>query len=313
MADPEVDTAEAVERCFRHPKEETRVHCTRCGRPICPACMHPAPVGHHCPVCVAEARREARLPVGRRARGAALRLRRPGALTAVLIAANLTAFAAEVVLSRGAALGLGRGSPLGALIDMGGMSPLLVAGGEWWRLITAMFLHVNLIHVGFNCLVLYQLGNAVEGTFGPLRMVAIYFVGGFLASTASYLLSEPRIVAVGASGAVFAIAGAWLAYNWRRRDLRWSAMNVQSIWIFLGLNLAMGFVFPNIDHFAHIGGFVAGIAAGAVAEGFGPPSVRPVVRWAGFAALILVGIALAAFRTGQLCTVELSGLPFSIC
>jgi membrane associated rhomboid family serine protease len=301
MTDPDVEAPEAVEHCYRHPKEETRVHCTRCGRPICPECMHPAAVGHHCPTCMAEARRDARVPVAQRARGTATRLARPGGLTTLLLAANLTVFVAEIVLSRGAALGLGGGgNVVPTLVDMGGNVPIYVAQGQWWRLLSAMFLHVSLIHVGLNCAVLYQLGNAVEATLGRWRMLTIYLVGGFLASAASYQFSEPNGVGVGASGAVFALAGAWLAYHWRRRDMAWSRSNVQSIWVFLGINVLFGFVVHNIDQFAHAGGFVAGILAGVVAEGFGPPSMRPVTRVLGFVALIALGVAWVAFRTHEL-------------
>jgi membrane associated rhomboid family serine protease len=300
MADPEVDTTvEELERCYRHPNEVTRVHCTRCGNPICPACMHPAPVGHHCPTCVANARRDARVPVARRAKGAAMALGRPGAITSVLLAANLTVFVAEIIASRGALLGLTRGGTA-TLVEMGGAVPLAIAGGERWRLLTAMFLHASLIHIAFNSLVLYQLGNVVERTFGRLRMIAIYLVGGFLASVASYIFSPVIGVSVGASGAVFALAGAWLAYNWRRRDLAFSAMNVRSIWLFLAINLVIGFSIPGIDNSAHIGGFVAGVLAGTVAEGFGPRRTRALVGAAGLLALVAIGVALVQWRTDQI-------------
>lgn len=302
MADPEVDTTvdEELERCYRHPNEVTRVHCTRCGNPICPACMHPAPVGHHCPTCVANARRDARVPVARRARGAAMALGRPGAITSILLAANLTVFVAEIIASRGALLGLSRGGSLQTLYDMGGAHPLSIAAGERWRLLSAMFLHASLIHIAFNSLVLYQLGNVVERTFGRVRMIAIYLVGGFLASVASYIFSPPNVVSVGASGAVFALAGAWLAFNWRRRDLAFSAMNVRSIGLFLVINLIIGFSIPGIDNSAHIGGFIAGVLAGAVTEGFGPRRTRLLVGAAGLVTLVAIGLALVQWRTDQL-------------
>jgi membrane associated rhomboid family serine protease len=298
MADPEVETpVEEIERCYRHPSEATRVHCTRCGNPICPACMHPAPVGHHCPACVANARRDARVPVARRARGAAMALGRPGAITSVLLAANLTVFVLEIVVSRGGVLGR---SGTATLYQMGGAHPLSIAAGERWRLLTAMFLHASLLHIAFNSLVLYQLGNVVERTFGRLRMIAIYFVGGFLASVTSFLFSAPNVVSVGASGAVFALAGAWLVYNWRRRDLAFSAMNVRSIWLFLGLNLVIGLSLPGIDNSAHIGGFVAGLLAGAVVEGFGPRRTRLQVAVAGLVGLVAIGVVLVQWRTDRI-------------
>src|SRR5688572_6766733 len=105
-----------VEACYRHPDEPTRVHCTRCGRPICPECMTPAPVGHHCPACVAEGRRDA--PRVRRP------LPRPRSATTAILAVNVVVFALDAVL---------RASGAGSLIASGAMVPALVAQGEWWR------------------------------------------------------------------------------------------------------------------------------------------------------------------------------------
>ncbi len=299
MADTEIEAPEEIEHCYRHPKEETRVHCTRCGRPICPQCMNPAPVGHHCPTCVAEARRDARQPLAKRARGAAYRLSRPGAITSVLIAMNITMFVAELVQGAGGALG--RGPAVITLLDLGAMSPVQIAlAGEWWRFVTAMFLHAGLWHVAVNCYSLFLLGNLIETSMGRIRFIAIYFVSGFLGSVASYWFSEPTIVGVGASGAVFGLLGAFVAYNWRRRELAMAAQNLRWVWTILVLNLVFAFIVPNIDHFAHMGGFVGGIAGGVAAEGFGRRGTRNAVSAAGFAVLIGIGMVAAMVRTDQI-------------
>src|SRR5688572_2648397 len=124
------------EYCFRHPKEETRIHCSRCDRPICPDCMTPAPVGHHCPSCVGEGRRTVRRPM------APIRRLKRLSLTTALLGVILAVFVVE--LARG---GL---TDLGVLVDMGAMVPQLVEDGQYWRLFTAIFLHAGAFHLLFN-------------------------------------------------------------------------------------------------------------------------------------------------------------------
>ncbi|MGH2766725.1 MAG: rhomboid family intramembrane serine protease, partial [Actinomycetota bacterium] len=138
-----------TETCYRHPDRETRVHCTRCGRPICPDCMTPAPVGHHCPTCVAEARRGVR--------AVRPRMPRPRSATTAILAINVAVFGLDLVLRVAAG---------GGLFEPGAMVPALVARGEWWRLLTAMFLHVGVLHVALNSFGLYIFGSLVEGSLG---------------------------------------------------------------------------------------------------------------------------------------------------
>ena len=271
------------ETCYRHPNVETRVHCTRCGRAICPACMTPAPVGHHCHECVAEARRSARRP---------LRLRGPRSATAVLIGINVAVFVIEIVLG-----GL---RDLGVLVRMGAMVPLLVAQGEFWRLFTAMFLHAGPLHLAFNTFALYLFGNLVEGSLGTARFVAVYLLSGVFAGTASFALNPPGAVGVGASGAVFGILGAWLTYNLRRRSLSLAQANIRGALILIGFNLLLGFTVRGVDNVAHIGGLVAGMVAGIAVEGFGPRTLRPAIRVLGLVALLGVTVGIAMWRAGQL-------------
>lgn len=274
-AEPEV--------CYRHPGEETRVHCTRCGRPICPECMTPAPVGHHCPTCVAEGRRGQR-----RIRGA---LPRPRSVTTVILVINVVVFVAELALG---------GASGEVLVRLGAMVPFLVATGEYWRLITAMFLHVGVIHLLLNSYGLYLFGNLVEGVFGSARFVAIYLVTGFCASAASFAFGGPNRVAAGASGAIFGLLGAWLAYNWRRRELFLAQANLRGVLILIAINLVLGFSVPGIDNTAHIGGLIAGVFAGLAAEGLGARGVRTATRLAGLMLLLLAGVALTGWRVATL-------------
>ena len=273
----------SAETCYRHPDRVTRVHCTRCGRPICPDCMTQAPVGHHCPTCVAEGRRGVR-----RVRP---RMPRPRSATTAILVINVAAFALDLLL--GATGGEG-------LLERGAMVPFLVARGEWWRLITAMFLHVGVLHLALNSFGLYIFGNLVEQTLGTARMVTLYLVTGFCASAASFAFGPPGVAAVGASGAVFGMLGVWLAYNLRRRSLSMARANVQGALLLIGINLVFGLSVPGIDNIAHVGGLVAGVAAGLGIEGFGDRRTRALSAAVSVAALVAGATVLVAWRASSL-------------
>jgi membrane associated rhomboid family serine protease len=273
----------APEFCYRHPDRPTRVRCTRCGRPICPDCMTPAPVGHHCPSCVAEARRSA--PRLRRA------FPRPRSATTAILAINVAVFGLDFVL---------RATGRGSLLAWGAMVPGAVAQGEWYRLVTAMFLHIGIFHLAVNAFSLYVFGTMVEETLGTARFVAVYLITGFAASVASFAIGDPRRAAAGASGAIFGLIGVWLAYNLRRRSLTMARANVQWALMLIVLNLAIGFIIPGIDNIAHLGGLVAGVAAGFLIEGVGRRAVRRATQVAGMALLLVGAAALAAWRAAAL-------------
>jgi membrane associated rhomboid family serine protease len=296
------------ENCYRHPSVATGVHCTRCGRPICPDCMHPAAVGYQCPECL----REARQTAPRRRIRVRFFLGRPGSITTLLLITNLAMFAVEVAISHGA--GLFNGPSEQQLFDLGAMFPPAIAGSghivggnlivghftpQYWRLFSAMFLHANLIHIAFNMYALYLFGYLIEGAFGKARFVAIYFITGFLASVTSYMFSDPTAIGVGASGAIFGLLGAWVAYNYRRRGSAMASAQLRWALFLIGINLFLGFSIASIDNFAHIGGLISGAAAGWLAEGFGPQARRTAVTVGGLALMVLVGIVLTMARTSS--------------
>lgn len=297
-----------VDRCYRHPDVETGVHCTRCGKPICTDCMVPAPVGHQCPDCVAEARREFRRGPGRRI--AVAEARSFSATKALLIAIGAM-YAVEVVVGGAGSVLSGPGSR--RLIDLGGQvalapspeGPIGVAAGQYWRLFTAMFLHAGLLHVGLNAWVLYVVGSVLERDLGRARFLGVYLVSGLFASAASYALALPHlatfpggdvavtpVVSVGASGAIFGLFGAFVAFNWRRRHLALANARLRQILPWILLNLVLSFSFPFIDWRAHVGGLVAGLAAGFAAEGVGDD--RRTRAWTGALGIGLVLVAAAA-------------------
>jgi membrane associated rhomboid family serine protease len=294
--EPERSSGITLETCYRHPKETTGVHCTRCGRPICTDCMRPAAVGYQCPECVAEGRRSVKGPRIR----ARFVLGRPGMVTTTLLVTNIAFFIVEVVAA-GGKVNLWDGFPGQTLVNLGAMLPsAIVFQHQYWRLITATFLHASLLHILFNMYALYLFGYLVESAFGKAKFIAIYFVSGFLASVASFLFINVNAPGVGASGAIFGLLGAWVAYNYRRRGTRLASMYLQNALFLIVLNLILGFSIPNIDNSAHIGGLIAGMACGAIAEGWGARETRRLVSVAGFAALVLLGVILVVYRTSTL-------------
>jgi len=293
--------APTVEVCYRHPSEQTRVHCTRCERPICPDCMIPAPVGYQCPECVDRARREFRRGPGRPLRGGV-------SATKALLVAIIGMFLVEVVI--GGPRVLFQGPTERELFDLGALQPLAIASGQYWRLFSAMFLHFNLLHIGFNAYALYLFGSMIESNLGTTRFLLIYFVTGFLASAASYGFGPVGSIAVGASGAIFGIFGAFIAYNYRRRHLAINAANLRWAATLLVLNAFLALGFGAIDWRAHLGGLVAGVAAGFAAEGWGAASQRRAILVGGFAALIAVGVALVVWRTNEIRSLPIFGQLF---
>ena len=282
--------APTIEVCYRHPGVQTRVHCTRCDRPICPDCMIPAPVGHQCPECVEQARRDFRSGPGRALRGGV------SATNALLVAIAIP-FVIEVILGGPQAL---FNPSAEILFDMGAMQPIAVADGQFWRLFTAMFLHAGLLHVALNAYFFWLFGRMVEASFGRTWMVLIYVVAGFLASVASYAFGPVTTLAVGASGAISGVFGAFIAYNYRRREHAMNAANLRLALTVIVLNAVIAIGYSSIDWRAHVGGLVAGFALGYLADSSGPARQRAVVRFAGVATLVVIGIALVLWRTAEI-------------
>ena len=286
--------APTIEVCYRHPEVPTRVHCTRCERPICPDCMIPAPVGFQCPECVAEARREFRQGPGRPLRGGV-------SVTKALLVAIAIPFVIEIVVGGPQALF----NPSAKLLfDLGAMQPIAVAGGQFWRLFTAMFLHAGVLHVALNAYFFWLFGRVVESVYGKTWMLLIYLVAGFLASVASYAFGPVTTLAVGASGAISGVFGAFIAYNYRRRHLTANAANLRMALTVIVLNAVIAFAYRSIDWRAHVGGLIAGFALGYLADDAVPARQRTVARFAGVATLVALAIALVVWRT-----VEIRALP----
>ena len=150
-----------------------------------------------------------------------------------------------------------------------------IAAGDYWRLLTATFLHSGIAHLGLNCLGLFIFGQQIEQLYGRGRFLLIYVVSGLTGSVTSYLLNlslTPNSIGVGASGAIFGLLGALVAFFIYHRD-RLGSMGRQSLiglLVLAAINLFFGFAISGVDNYAHIGGFAAGVLLGV--------SLSPVYR-----------------------------------
>jgi membrane associated rhomboid family serine protease len=205
-----------------------------------------APVGIRCPEHAGKAARRPRgpRPVVRAQRQMSSTL---APVTRALIGINVAIYLITVVQ------GAGIDSPGGKLFEKMALFGPLVKHGDWWRLITAAFLHASIIHLGFNMLALWFIGAPVESYLGRARFIGLYFVAG-LAGSAGALLQSPYGITVGASGAIFGILGAMLILEWQMTGkLAGNAMT----WILI--NLVFSFTVSGISWGGHVGGLIGGI------------------------------------------------------
>jgi membrane associated rhomboid family serine protease len=255
--------------CPRHPDRVAYVRCQRCGRPACPECQRPAPVGVHCVDCVAEAARTSR--EGRTAFGGRVRGGRP-VVTLTIIALCAVSYVLQLAVP--------------GWTSRWAFSP--VAGAyEPWRFLTAAFLHSpgQVFHILFNMIALWMVGPYLESTLGRARFATLYLVSALGGSVGAVLLAPATgtwlTAMVGASGAVFGMFGAVLVV------LRRTGRDAGPIIGILVLNGVLGFVLPGIAWQAHLGGLVVGALLGA-AYAYAPRDRRALVGWAAPVALVVV-------------------------
>jgi membrane associated rhomboid family serine protease len=265
-------------RCYRHPDRETYVSCSECGRPICEECMNFAPVGIRCPdhASVGAPKRSATRTI-RTARARTTSTQAPA--TIALVAINVFVYLVTVYQ------GAGINQPGGSLFLDWALQGAAVANGDWYRLVTAMFLHASLIHLLFNMLALWWLGSIVEQAIGTPRFVLLYVVSGLAGSTGALLLSDPFAVTVGASGAIYGTMGALLILEYMQTgSLAGQAMTL------IVINLALTFAISNISIGGHLGGLAGGIAVTFVFA----QTLRARNAPLGLALVVLIGLASVA-------------------
>ena len=262
--------------CYRHPDRETGLACSECGRPICTECMTVAPVGLRCPDHSGKPQGVARVRSSvRRASYAGT-----GALvTKALIALNVAVYLAE--LGQGGDVN-GFGS---SIFNHGYLRAQEVASGDWWRLLTAAFLHYGPFHLGLNMLALWWFGAPLEEALGRGRYLLLYLVSG-LAGSAGALLLSPNVATVGASGAIFGILGAALVLERQGTPVFGGALTL------IVINLVFTFSVGNISVGGHLGGLAGGILGTLALSRFGRGhAVYGRVGLLGVAGLVLIGAA----------------------
>jgi membrane associated rhomboid family serine protease len=181
-----------------------------------------------------------------------------------------------------------------AVVRSYAMQPLAIGiGGEWYRLLTSMFLHGSILHILFNMYVLVVLGPTLERILGHGRFLLLFILSGLGGSIASYWLSAPNTFSVGASGAIFGLMGALLVAGRRLR------FDVTMVLILIGINLAIGFIFSGIDWRAHLGGLLTGAALAAVMV-LPDGKSRRSVEVGGIIGVVVVLLVVLAVRTAQI-------------
>lgn len=302
MTEPQPSAVTGVPTCYRHPDREAHIRCQRCDRVICPDCMRPAAVGFQCPECVKEGAKTTRS--GRTAYGG-LRPTDASLTSMVLIAINVAVWIAIIATG-------GSGSELldylvlrpeafcqvgpsgfdvtqAACEANGGTWIPGVADGAYYQLVTSMFTHVQLFHIGFNMFALYALGPQLELVVGRARFIALYLLSGLAGSALVYWGDRG---AFGASGAIFGLMGALLIVALKVHG------DVRGILTWIGINFVITFVFiSSISWEGHLGGFVGGTAVGAVLIYAPRGPHRTAIQVAGMTAIGLVIAAAIVVRT----------------
>ncbi|MEA4884796.1 MAG: rhomboid family intramembrane serine protease [Clostridia bacterium] len=216
-----------------------------------------------------------------------LRIQRTAPATYVILGINLAVFIMLEVSG-------GSRNPW-VLVNMGAKYAPAIRAGEWWRLITSIFLHSGLFHLAANSYSLYNLGSVTERLFGTPRFIIAYLAAGLWGSIFSTIFADPRMIGVGASGAIFGLAGC-LFYFGLRYPRQFRAIAGARFIVLVILNLGIGFATAVIDNYAHIGGLLGGFAAAYLLGLRGEPSTRSrVVLRALLAIATLLGAAIAAW------------------
>jgi membrane associated rhomboid family serine protease len=269
--------------CYRHPGRPTRISCSECGKSICPECTHDAAVGQKCPECAAPQHRT-RVIAARDTWRVGLATT---PVTVLLIAANIAIYL------------LGRGSVDAERWLVENLALIkLIAADEWWRTITAAFLHGSLFHVGVNMYILYLLGPQMERQTGSVTFAALYLAAAAAGGAVS-VLTGPAItggipvISIGASGAIFGLVGAWFSASYRHRHTPAGRAMFNQMLLWVGISALFPFMIGNIDWRAHLGGLIAGVV---IHQGWTrlAPTRPDAARMRTLIAVAVLGLALAA-------------------
>jgi membrane associated rhomboid family serine protease len=265
--------------CYRHTSRETGVSCSSCGRPICPDCMTPTPVGMRCPEC---ARERTKVKTVRSGSSAPV-------VTQALIVINVLIFVAET--ATGAPLGGGGG---GTVFNHGLLAgPLITEAHQYQRLLFSGFLHDGLLHILFNMVFLYFMGMILEPAIGSINFAFVYIASLFAGSFGA-LLFQPGAATIGASGACFGVLGALMVVSRYRGISIWQS----GLGVTLLINVVFGLTYSGISIGAHVGGFVGGVICGWIVVELGERRHLQTAALAGCVAVAVVSIAAAIAVAG---------------
>jgi len=288
---PDAGSGSGVPTCFRHAGRETYLSCTRCGRPACPECLRAAPVGQQCVECIKEGGRTVRQPTGvfggRTVSGAAVTY----TLVAVNVALYLVEWAYPKIVDYLDQVGSAYDGNIHAVVG--------VAHGQEYRLLTSAFLHepglsgFGPLHIIFNMWALILVGPALERLLGRVRFLALYLFSALGGSVLLYLLAPVNESALGASGAIFGLFGAWFVVARRLK------VDSRSIVFLIAINLALPIFVGGIAWQAHVGGLITGGLL-AAAYAYAPRGQRALVQVGATAAVAAVLVVAVLTRNHQL-------------
>jgi len=277
-------TQQTAPVCYRHPGRQTYVSCVRCGRPACPDCLRPAAVGHQCVDCIRQGNQGVRRATGRFGGTVTSAAR----VTWAIIALNIVLYLVMLVhptLESDWWLYAGNR-------QIGG-----VADGQWYRLITSAFLpgsgSLGILDIAFNLWALFIVGPAMERVLGPLRYLAVYLTSAIGGAVSYYYLAPRFTPALGASGAIFGLFGAWFVLSRRL------GVDSRQVIMLIVLNLVIGFVVPYIAWQDHLGGLITGGVLTA-AYAYAPRKNRGLVQLGATVAVLAILAALVVLRDYQL-------------
>jgi membrane associated rhomboid family serine protease len=272
-----------VPTCFRHPDRETYLSCVRCGRPACPECLRSAPVGHQCVECIKQGSQGVRRP----ATAFGARQVSGSIVTYALLGLNVAFYLVEWVYPRI----VDYLEMVGGAYDPDLQQRVGVAFGQEYRLITSAFLHAPGLagfgpaHIIFNMWALMLVGPALERMLGPIRFLALYLLSALGGAVLFYLFAPRNAAALGASGAIFGLFGAWFVVARRMRA------DTRSIVFLIGINLVLSFTLARVAWQDHVGGLVTGGLLTA-AFAYAPRQYRVLVQ-AGAAVVVLAVLVVA--------------------
>lgn len=275
-------------RCYRHPDIATGRSCTRCGRPACGDCLRPAAIGSQCPDCLRSS-----LP-SPNVRARDWNARQHSLVSRTIIVVNVLVFLWVVLGDVGAAGGFAE-RLTSREIDLGLNRDLLAVTHEWYRLVTAGFLHFGILHLGMNMFLLYQLGDLLERPLGRVRFGLLYaacLLGGSLGVLV--ISADSNGLHGGASGAVFGLMAA-ATVGLHRRGVNVFQTGIGTL---LVINLILTFTIPGISIGGHVGGAVTGAICGLFML---PPPWRRSSEWITYAvpaALCIVAVAASIVTVG---------------